>query len=355
LADSCSYGDISILFYRHNKKQEAGGGNMTPLYKLLLNSLPKGYTQWVKQYLDYANFTISVEKYAGFSVMYGAVLFLSIFSLLFILDITTMLFSAIIGLVVLAVFEVFMHGILILTSDSRANFTEEILPDALRLISSNIRSGLTPDKALMLSARSEFGPLEEEIRKAAKKTLSGESIEDAIKIISEKINSRSLERTINLISEGMAKGGSLQQLLDGLADDIREARLMKKEISAQVMVYAIFIFFAVCIGAPLLLAISGHLVQTMGGLSKAIDVKQTISAGFFTLRLQAFEIKASFLLLYSLVSLSVTSIFGGMLIGLLQEGSEKSGLKFMPILLIISISIFLITRLLVTKLFGVGI
>lgn len=327
---------------------------MTSIYNSVFKILPKVYTQWVKKYLNYANFTIPIEKYTGFSVIYGTILFLSIFSILIILNITTTIFSAIISLIILIVFEVFMHGILILVADSRANFTEEILPDALRLISSNIRSGLTPDKALMLSARPEFGPLEEEIRKAAKKTLSGESIEDAIKIIPERINSRPLERTINLISEGMAKGGSLQQLLDGLANDIRETRLMKKEVSAQVMVYAIFIFFAVCIGAPILLAVSGHLVRTMSELSKTIDVKQTITAGFLTLRFQTFEIEASFLLLYSLASLSVTSVFGGMLIGLLQEGSEKAGLKFIPVLLIIGVSIFLVTRMLITKFFGIG-
>ncbi|MCS7135035.1 MAG: type II secretion system F family protein, partial [Candidatus Aenigmarchaeota archaeon] len=280
----------------------------------------------MKKYLDYCGFSISEEKFIGFTVLYGFALFLC-FSLLFwFLNI-----KQIYAFVIWVLFEIFMHASLILVADSRANFAEEILPDVLSLFSSNIRSGLTPDKALMLAARPEFGPLEEEIRRASKKTLSGESIEGAIKTIPERINSKTLDRTVKLLSEGISKGGSLQNLLDGLANDIRESRLIKKEISAQVMIYAIFIFFAVGIGAPILFAASNHLIESMGTISKNINIDHVAIPTQIPLKIQKIDIEKSFLIKYSLACLTITSIFGGMLIGMIKDGSEKAGLKYIPI------------------------
>jgi flagellar protein FlaJ len=319
------------------------------IYKSLYKSLPKFYREWVRKYINYANFSIPPEKYIGFSILYGLMLFLSLTLLFYFINI-----SLIAAFSIFLIFEAFMHGILILVADSRANFADEILPDVLSLFSSNIRSGLTPDKALMLTARPEFGPLEEEIKRAAKKTLSGESIEDAIKIMPERINSKTLERTVMLLSEGMSKGGSLQNLLDGLANDIRESRLIKKEISAQVMIYAIFIFFAVGIGAPILLATSNHLIETMSTISSGINIDKVAVPTQIPIKIQKIQIDKTFLLRYSLASIIVTSIFGGMLIGLIKDGSERAGLKYIPILLLLSVGIFFLSKFLILKVFTIA-
>ncbi|MBU5690025.1 MAG: type II secretion system F family protein [Candidatus Aenigmatarchaeota archaeon] len=326
---------------------------MIGIYRSIYKILPKFYREWVRKYLVYANFQINHEKYAGFSVLYGLILFATILSLFKIMELPSKT-GFIVALSVLIIFEFFMHGILILISESRANFADEILPDVLNLLSSNIRSGLTPDKALMLTARPEFGPLEEEIKRAAKKTLSGESIEEAIKIIPERINSKILERTVMLLSEGMAKGGSLQGLLDGLANDIRESRMLKKEIAAQVMVYAIFIFFAVSIAAPILMATSNHLIEVMSKISSNINIGDVSIPSQMPLKIQKISVNKTFMLSYSLASLTITSIFGGILIGLIREGTEKAGVKYIPVMFAISIGIFLISKIILLKVFAIG-
>jgi MFS-type transporter involved in bile tolerance (Atg22 family) len=56
-------------------------------------------------------------------------------------------------------------------------------------------------------------------------------------------------------------------------------------------------------------------------------------------------------MLYSILSLTVTSIFGGILIGLIQEGEEKAGLRYIPLLLLFSLSIFFLARFFVTRVF----
>lgn len=325
-------------------------------YDSIFHLMPKPYRNWIKTYLNYAGFKISSETYSSFSIIYGILLGISITFLVYALGISVLGFSAeqfalISGLSSFLLFEVFMHAVLLVISDKIANFTDEILPDALRLISANIRSGLTPDQALLLSARPEFGPLEKQIINSSKLTFSGKPIEEAIQTISNNINSKAIKRSIELLVEGMARGGNLANLLDGLSDDIRQTKILKKEVQAYVMMYAIFIFFAAGIGAPLLYGISSFLVETMQQIGGSVNVQQTISTGMKYMTFQNVNISVDFLILYSLSALGVTALFGGILMGLIQEGSEKAGFKYVPILFLISISLFFIVRMIVKGLF----
>jgi hypothetical protein len=312
---------------------------------------PKGYRQWITNILTCADFRISSADYIGFSIVYGILMFLALFVTGIMIHLNFMV-VILIAVFASAVFEAFMHAVPVVITDNRAKFTDEILPDALNLISSNIRSGLTPDQALLLSARPEFGPLETQIRMSAKLTLSGKSIEDAVQTIPENIYSKTLKRTIDLLIEGMAKGGSLANLLDGLANDIRQTRILKKEVQAFVMMYGIFIFFAAGIGAPLLYGISSYLVEMMQKLGGTVPVQPTLTGTSKFMSFQAIKINQEFMRLYMLVSLGVTSLFGSLLMGLIQEGSEKAGLKYIPVLIFLSVSIFFITRFMIIQVFG---
>lgn len=321
------------------------------LYEVLYRMTPKGYRSWIKRMLICADFRILPENYVGFSIIYGILLFLAILTTSIIVHLS-FLISILIAFFVSTVFEAFMHAVPVVIADNRAKFTDEILPDALNLISSNVRSGLTPDQAFLLSARPEFGPLQVQIRKSAKLTLSGVSIDDAIQTIPENIYSKTLKRTIDLLVEGITKGGSLANLLDGLANDIRQTRILRKEVEAFVMMYAIFIFFAAGIGAPLLYGISSYLVETMQKLGTAVPVQQTFTGSSKFMTFQAIKINEDFMRMYMLASLGVTSVFGGLLIGLIQEGSEKAGLKYIPILALMSVSIYFLSRFIVITAFG---
>lgn len=322
-------------------------------YKTVFRMMPKGYREWIKYQLDCANFSIPMDDYVGFSLLYGLTLGIILFLISFILRLTTVYMSIVLGISTFAVFEAVIHAIPLLVADKRAKFTDEILPDALRLISSNIRSGLTPDKAFLLSARPEFGPLEKQIRDSAKLTLSGLSIEEAIKNIPKKINSKALRRSIDLLVEGISRGGNLAGLLDELANDIRQTKILRNEVQAFVMMYAIFIFFAAGIGAPLLYGISSFLVKTMQEMGSRVSIDQSVPTSMKFMTFQGIEISQDFLMYYISISLGITAFFGSLLMGLIQEGKEKAGLKYIPILLIVSLSVFFFTRMFVERMFGV--
>lgn len=319
------------------------------LYNWIHHIMPKSYQKWVESYLVYSGIKIPPETYVGFTVLYAISLMYA--SVLLVLTRTippTYTFAF--PFMVCGGFILAMHGILIVATDNRAKLVEELLPDALMLLAANIRSGLTIDKALLVSARPEFGPLEKEFRIAAKETLSGVTIENALFKISETFNSSILDRSVELLSEGLKRGGDLAKLLENLSDDIRQIKMLKKDVHAMVLMYAIFIFFAAGIGAPLLYSISGFLVKTMGEIGAAVGAEESLPT--FTGRMplavpHLTQISAEFLDMYALLALSITSIFGGLLIGLVQEGSERAGLRFIPFVVFVSISVYFISKTLI--------
>ena len=324
------------------------------LYNKIYEIVPSAYGDWAKTYLIYADFSIKPENFVGFSVVYSIFLAFSIGFLCLALNLSAILIlGSSIGSFLL--FQAFLISVLILFSERRRKATEEILPDALQLMAANIRSGLTPDRALLLSARPEFGPLEVEIRRTAKRTISGDTLEDSLTGMSKRINSKLLDRSIKLIIEGIRKGGELASLLEQTAEDIRHIRVLLKEVSAYVLMYVIFIFFAAAMAAPLLYAVSTYLVDTMSRIGELLPTEEVpVPQQIGALKISRAQIPSGFLMTYALVALTITSVFGSFIIGLIREGSEKAGLKFIPVLFALSMSIFFITKTLVAGMIAIS-
>ncbi len=316
---------------------------------------PKGYKDWVERHIEYCNLDTTPIKLIGFFVLFGVGVSFAAAFLVFTLAATSVEIMFFVWAAAFVAIEVVMHTSLLLIADSRASFVELILPDALQIISANLRSGLTPDKAILTSARPEFGPLEVELRKVSKETLSGKPFDESLRGLTQKIKSRVLEKTVGLLIEGLAKGGSLSTLLDSIAEDVRQVRLLRGEIKSFVMMYGIFIFFAASIGAPMLYSVSTYMVETLTTLGSQIHTDELITTStaipFFKFKQSL--ITTEFLIQYSSAAIIVTSIFGGMLIGLIQDGSEKAGLKFIPMLMGIAFAVFFVAQFLLKSVFSV--
>ena len=64
--------------------------------------------------------------------------------------------SIALSFVLLIFIEVFLYYSIVLKADSIARKLEKVLPDALQLMASNLRAGMTTERALLLSSRIEF-------------------------------------------------------------------------------------------------------------------------------------------------------------------------------------------------------
>jgi len=212
----------------------------------------------------------------------------------------------------------------------------------------NIKSGMTTDRALIMTARPEFGPLKKELANAGKEILAGKPIKHALLGITYHIKSKVLDRTIHLIIEGIESGGELSNLLQQTAEEIQSTKLIQDEIRANVLMYSIFIFFAAGIGAPLLFGISTHLVGTIGQQFSTFQIAGLEQQPITT----SIQIKPEFLVTFALLSLTITSLFGGLIIGIVKGGNEKMGVKFIPVLLIISLFVFFAVRAVLGSIFS---
>ncbi len=318
------------------------------LYKKIRRFYPKAYVRWLSDQLIYADVSMGVEKFLSFSFLYSLAFAFIAYAILLILGHS---FFALVALfVVFFAFQLLIDLLVILIGDKRGKFVEEVLPDALQLMAANIRSGLTPDKALLFTARPEFGSLEKELRFAASKAVAGEPLEEALLSMGKRIKSKIIERTFGLIVEGMRKGGEMASLLEQTSEDIRNLKLLKKEIATQVGMYAIFIFIATGLAAPLLFSFSTYLVETMSNIGSTLKIGEaTRYATLGSLRISLISYSSDFLRLYSFSLLAINSIFGSLLIGLLQEGNEKAGIKYIPILLLLNVTIFMVSKLVISQ------
>jgi Flp pilus assembly protein TadB len=247
---------------------------------------------------------------------------------------------------------VFFHGFLYLAVERRSRYVENILPDALQLVAANIKSGFIPSRALVLSARKEFGPLSEAIKNVGKEMMTGKSLQESMGEMTRTIKSDVLQTTVTLVTKGVRAGGQLVSLFEETAIDIRRKEAIKKEVRANIMMYAIFIGFAGCVGAPILYALSGFLVGTISSLGGMVTIPEEVMTKMPLHMNFGVAISSDFLFLFSIVAILITTVFGGMIIGLISSGKEKDGIKYIPVLAITSLAVFFVTGFLINLIFG---
>ena len=231
---------------------------------------------------------------------------------------------------------------------------EDVLADYLQLTASNIRAGMTIDRALWYAVRPRFGVLAKEIEIVAKETMRGEDLKTALQKFAEKYDSVLLKRTISLLIEGLDAGGEIGGLLNKIAVNIQENRLMKKEMAADVTTYVIFIAFATIAAAPVLFALSGVLIKVITSLGTGLSSEMSVqSVSGLAISFSGQGIKYSDFRIFAIVNLTITSFFSAAMISTIKSGNIKVGVKYIPIFIFTTVTLFLIADKILGKLIGV--
>ena len=318
------------------------------MYRSLGRFYPRKAREGYKKMLGYAGLKVDAEKFLGF------LLFSSIFTALAVSLILAKITALPMFLLFIAFFilvHVLAHVSLLLRADSKGKFIEDVLPDALQLMSSNLKAGLTTDKALMLSVRPEFGPLSDELNLVGKEIAVGKDINKSLLDMSDRIKSETLHKTMLLITSGLKSGGELAPLLSHTSQNLRNQKFIEEKTKASVLMYVIFIFSAICFGSPILFGLSSFLVKVLAENIGALEIAPTVAAQF-PIAMTKVTISPSFITTFVLICLVTSSILGSLALGLIRKGRERDGLKFIPIILVITISIFFLVRFLISRMLG---
>lgn len=246
---------------------------------------------------------------------------------------------------VLGVSAASFYLFLVMTAESRARKIEQILPDALQIISANIRAGMTIENAIWSAARPEFGPLQDEIKRVSADTFGGTPIQDTLLRMTRRVRSVILERAVKLIVEGISQGGEMSRLLDEVAEDIRSQYTLHKEIATSTLMYTIFIVFAAVFAAPLLFSVSSYYAEmnenvlqkrsadmSGSGLTGAASQRAGVSGlpGMSGAGAQTSGIAARDVYWFSVSCILVTTFFASLILGVIRFGKATRGLKYAP-------------------------
>ena len=222
---------------------------------------------------------------------------------------------------------------------------EEVLPDFLQLTASNINAGMTIDRALWFAVRPRFGVLAKEIETVAKETMSGTDLKESLNRFASRYDSKILKRAISMINEGIEAGGSIGELLNRIALDIQQQKAMFKEMSANVTTYVIFIGFATIVAAPVLFALSGILIEVVGTLGSTLGgTTSAAQASGIPLTFSGTGVTQSDFRIFAIVSIIITSFFSAMIVATIKKGNVQAGVKYIPIFIAVSITLYIIAQ-----------
>ena len=302
------------------------------------------------------NFNIEMQKDMVGKIKKARIQAVVVFSLVILVTIFVYYFtlSWIVSLIALILVSILGVLTLFLTKKLRESAEtkkmEASFPDFLELMSSNLRAGMTIDKALLLSSREEFAPLDKEIIKLGKDLVTGKEIERALLDMASRTKSEKIHKVIMLISAGMRSGGNLATLLQQTATNMRERDFVEKRVASNVLMYVIFIFFAIGVGGPVLFSLSTVLVKTLSGILATIPpVDSSVQLPF---TLTKINVSVEFITYFSILFVIVSNILGSLVLGMVNKGDEKAGLKYVIPLLIVSLTIFFIVRIILSHYFS---
>jgi hypothetical protein len=252
------------------------------------------------------------------------------------------------AIVVLLFLLIFSYFRISLKASARIKKMEDVFPDVISLMASNLRSGITIDKAFLLSARPEFHPLDQEILKTGKDITTGQDIVYALKLMSERVNSERITRIIKLIISGLKAGGNISDLLEQTSRNMKEREVLEKRARSTISMYIIFIVFAVGVGAPILFGLSSILVEVIIALTLRLPEAGAMQTELpFTFN--QISISLNFIIYFVVAFLLVSDLVTSLVLGLVKKGESKSGLRYFLPLALLSIALFFIVRLILSN------
>ncbi|MBI4153023.1 type II secretion system F family protein [Candidatus Woesearchaeota archaeon] len=307
-------------------------------YRVIAKAMPQAMRARINDLLSYSGIKVDHENFVGFitlsSVLMGLI---AGFFLGYSFQKPFWIFFTAFTVITNAVVYLWLAFMI----DKKAMLVEEALPDALQLMASNLRAGMTPSKALLLSSRPEFGPLKEEIDAVGKKVTLGKNVGTALMEMAKRVRSRRLLRSVELINSGLDSGGSLASLLEATSNHLREQFLVDKKIKATITMYVIFIFSAAAIITPILLGLSSFLVEVLHGSLAQIEIPATAS-----LPIQPAQgaISIQFLFQYIIIFLLMNCFLASLILGLIRKGRKRDGIRYFIPMALLSIPLFLLSR-----------
>ena len=302
---------------------------LAPVSNIIDNIIPEKYAVMMQEMLIRSGMYVKASDIITLDLLFGiglAVLGAVAFLLFNINPILGALAGFVIPTILIGVWIFFMM-------ERRVDAIEQGTPDFLRQIASLLRAGVGLETALEDDSKHGEGPLSDELKRAVIEIKIGSTFDDAILAMGERLKSKNLDRTFRMILEGRKTGGSLSDVVETVAEDLRAILALQRERKANVMMSVMFLVIAAIVAAPFALGMIMSYNSFIGSLGKPNPLAEVavISATGYII---------------------IHSIIASLLIGIVMYGSARKGIKYALLLVPAAYGLFYVMQAMGPKLLG---
>ncbi len=142
----------------------------------------------------------------------------------------------------------------------RKSEIQRALPDFLDMLASTVQAGLGFNAALAHAQEVAHGALGEEIKAALSEVRLGRSKADALRSMADRTRQEQLSAVVTAVVQAERLGSNMAQVLDELAEEVRNKRMMRAEELANLMPSKMVIPMALFMLPALFIMIFGGIV-----------------------------------------------------------------------------------------------
>lgn len=204
---------------------------------------------------------------------------------------------------------------------------EKNFSDALKQMADTLKAGDTYESALREIVESDYGRLSEEMQLALRRLEDGENLETALSGFSDRIDSRLIKRTITIVLDSIKTGASLAEILDEIAEDVRDFQRLKEDRKANTTMQFLFMVASGGVIAPLIFGEINAVVNNFSKISaQALSPDQLIAATQTN----------NFIIMLIQLYLIVEVLGSGTMMSLIREGKLNKSIIYIPLLLLLA-------------------
>jgi flagellar protein FlaJ len=198
---------------------------------------------------------------------------------------------------------------------------EEMFLEFARNLVESVETGTPVSKSIINARGKDYGVLTGHITKLSNQIQMGFPLSSALQTFAKDLDNKIISRAITLIGQAEKAGGNIGEILESVVEAVNTTDKLKKERKASISTLVVqgYIIFFVFMGIVLIMQFK--IIPIISGMS---TVGSALSGGMSSggTAITPSEISGAFLFL-----LLIQGFFTGLAIGMLSEGSLKSGIK----------------------------
>jgi len=261
------------------------------------------------------------------------------------------LIKYVIGFVgVLVGMHLLLYTILNLRAEKRGLEIEEVLPDALHLISQSLRGGSPTHQAINTACKTEFKSLNQELKRVSTEVTLGVKLEDSLIEMTTRVKSEKLKYVVSMMVFAIKSGGKLSGLLESTAIDLKDQSLVDMKVRAEVSKYKIMLMVALIGMVPFLFALVANIITMFSNFGFDLDVSTDMFANMMLPG--KVSITEDYFFKFSIFAIIVQMIAGSFVIGAIGESKASRGLKYVPIMIALSLALYMAFRVVLGSMLG---